>query len=76
MMKEANQVADGLARFGHCQHIGFHVKWLTLPALVEEPVQRDKMCYKWPRLMLKLLVLLLYGATPPLLYLKKTHYPL
>ena len=37
MMKEANQVVDGLARFGHCQHIGFHVKWLTLPALVEEP---------------------------------------
>ena len=35
-MKEANQVADGLAHFGRRQDIGFHVEWLTLLALVEE----------------------------------------
>ena len=52
VMKEANQVADGLARFGRRQHIGFHVEWQTLQALVEEAMQREKMCYKWPRLVL------------------------
>ena len=62
----SNQLADGLSRFGRCQHIGFHVEWLTLQALVEEAMQRDKMCYKWPRLVLNFSSFYcMYGVNPP-----------
>ena len=49
VFREANQVADGLARYDRAQHRGFHQEWSFPPPCVKEDLQRDKLACIWAR---------------------------